>query len=216
MEKSLSSNSLEESLNIYSQLAHLTELVHDTSTEHLRAYSANLTIHWYEQIKAVLQTYVCSLALISQFLSLSFRLNSRMEKILDLIEFPYVNKKPANSLAELFNNNREKFKDELVLLLKLRLPNHVKHEDTQSRLRFIGWKPIPLFIQILLKSLILRFNYHFYGKQKTNDRRKVIERIFLFEEFLHSFDSSRNGISIKLFSGFLIIMFSLLNNYNHY
>ena len=103
-----------------------------------------------------------------------------MEKILDDIEFPYVNKKPASHLNELFETNRQKFHDELILLLKLHLPNHVKHEDTQSRLRFIGWKPIPLLIQMLLKGLIMRFNYHFYGKQKTNDRRKVIEmKIFL-------------------------------------
>ena len=164
-------------MTIYSQLAHLTELVYDTSTEHLRAYSVNLTIYWYEQIKAVLQSYVRSFFVLffDLFLSLS-RFDSRMEKILDLLEFPYVNKKPAAHLAELFETHREKFKDELILLLKLRLPNHVKHEDTQSRLRFIAWKPIPLFIQILLKGLIIRFNYHFYGKQKTNDRRKVIEQ----------------------------------------
>jgi hypothetical protein len=98
-----------------------------------------------------------------------------MEKILNLIEFPYVNKKPASQLSELFDTNRDKFKEELIYLLKLRLPNHVKHNDIQSRLRFIGWKTIPLFIQILLKSLIKRFNFHFYGKQKTNDRRKVMK-----------------------------------------
>ncbi len=96
-----------------------------------------------------------------------------MEKLLDVIEFPYVNKKPSNYLIELFDDNREKIKIELINLLKLRLPNHVKHEDIQSHLRFIGWKSIPLFIQILLKGLIIRFNFHFYGKQKTNDRRKV-------------------------------------------
>ncbi len=56
LEKSLSTNSLDESLSIYSQLAHLTELVHDTSTEHLRTYSANLTLYWYEQLKTVLES----------------------------------------------------------------------------------------------------------------------------------------------------------------
>jgi hypothetical protein len=96
-----------------------------------------------------------------------------MEKLLDLIEFPYVNKKPSSYLIELFDTNRDKLKEEFIYLLKLRLPNHVKHNDIQSRLRFIGWKPIPLFIQMLLKGLIVRFNFHFYGQQKTNDRRKV-------------------------------------------
>jgi hypothetical protein len=96
-----------------------------------------------------------------------------MEKILNLIEFPYVNKRPSSQLIELFDINRDKFKEELIYLLKLRLPNHVKHNDIQSHLRFIGWKPIPLFIQMLLKGLIIRFNFHFYGKQKTNDSRKV-------------------------------------------
>jgi hypothetical protein len=103
-----------------------------------------------------------------------------MEKILDQIEFPYVNKKTAGVLTELFDNNREKLKSELIYLLKLRLPNHVKHEDIQPRLHFIGWKPIPLFIQMLLKGLIVRFNFHFNGKQKTNDRRKVEKRVSNF------------------------------------
>lgn len=96
-----------------------------------------------------------------------------MEKILNLIEFPYVNKTSSSLLNELFDKHRDKIKEEFIYLLKLRLPSYIKHGDNQSRLRFIGWKPIPVFIQILLKGLIIRFNYHFYGKQKTNDRRKV-------------------------------------------
>jgi hypothetical protein len=96
-----------------------------------------------------------------------------MDEILNIIEFPYVRKMPSSHLIELFDANREKFKEQLIYLLKLNLPNRVRHGDTQSRLRFIGWKPIPLFIQILLQGLITRFNFHFYGKQKTNDRRKV-------------------------------------------
>ncbi|CAF0911519.1 unnamed protein product [Adineta steineri] len=152
LEKALSTESLDESLSIYSQLAHLTELVHDTSTEHLRSYSSNLTVYWYEQLKAVLSL--------------------RMENVLTTLEFPYVHKRASNYLIELFTANQDKFKIELINLLKLRLPDHVKHDDVQSRLRFIGWKPIPLFIQVLLKGLIIRFNHHFYGNQKTNDRRK--------------------------------------------
>ncbi|CAF1251236.1 unnamed protein product [Rotaria sordida] len=152
LKTSLSTESLDESLSIYTKLAHLTELVHDTSTEYLRSYSVNLTLYWYEQLKTVI--------------------DSRMEKILNTIEFPYVHKVPASHLNELFDKNRDKLKQELNYLLKLRLPNHIKHNDVQSRLRFIGWKPIPLLIQILLKGLIIRFNFHFYGKQKTNDRRK--------------------------------------------
>ena len=58
LEQSLSNQSLAESLSIYSKLAHLTELVHDTSTEHLRTYSGRLTLHWYEELKAVLSSYV--------------------------------------------------------------------------------------------------------------------------------------------------------------
>ncbi|CAF1213580.1 unnamed protein product [Rotaria sordida] len=152
LKTSLSTESLDESLSIYTKLAHLTELVHDTSTEYLRSYSVNLTLYWYEQLKTVI--------------------DSRMEKILNTIEFPYVHKVPASHLNELFDKNRDKLKQELNYLLKLRLPNHIKHNDVQSRLRFIGWKPIPLLIQILLKGFIIRFNFHFYGKQKTNDRRK--------------------------------------------
>ena len=56
LKRSLASESLDESLATYSKLAHLTELVHDTSTEHLRSYSADLTIYWYEQLKAVLRS----------------------------------------------------------------------------------------------------------------------------------------------------------------
>ncbi|CAF1344241.1 unnamed protein product [Adineta ricciae] len=152
LEKFLSAGSLNESLSIYSQIANLTELVRDTSTEHLRSYSANLTLYWYNQLKTVLA--------------------SRMEDILNKIEFPYVQKMSDSHLSELFDANRNQLKEELSYLLKLHLPEHVKHVDVQSRLRFIGWKPIPLFIQILLSGLISRFNYHFYGKQKTNDRRK--------------------------------------------
>ncbi|CAF1149480.1 unnamed protein product [Rotaria sp. Silwood1] len=152
LETSLSTESLDESLSIYCKLAHLTELVLDTSTEHLRSYSVNLTLYWYEQLKTVI--------------------DSRMEKILNLIEFPYVHKMSSSHLSELFDMNRDKLKEELKYLLKLHLPNHIKHDDVQPRLRFIGWKPIPLVIQMLLKGFITRFNFHFYGKQKTNDRRK--------------------------------------------
>jgi hypothetical protein len=56
LEKSLSTESLDESLSIYSQLAHLTNLIHDTSTEHLRSYSANLTLYWYDQLKTILSS----------------------------------------------------------------------------------------------------------------------------------------------------------------
>ncbi len=119
-----------------------------------------------------------------------------MEKILDTIEFPYVHKMPSSHLIELFDKNRNKFKEELTYLLKLRLPDNVKHDDVQPRLRFIGWKPIPLFIQILLKGFITRFNYHFYGKQKTNDRRKV--KYMFSNNSLEDFSvSSLNGILIK-------------------
>ncbi|CAF1411967.1 unnamed protein product [Rotaria magnacalcarata] len=152
LEKSLSTESLDESLSIYSKLSSLTELVHDTSTEHLRVYSTNLALYWYAQLKTAIEL--------------------RMENVLKLIEFPYIRKMPPNVVIELFDTNRDRLKQELAYALKLRLPNNVKHDDVQSRLRFIGWKPIPLFIHMLLKGLITRFNFHFYGKQKTNDRRK--------------------------------------------
>ncbi|CAF3152696.1 unnamed protein product [Rotaria socialis] len=152
LEKSLSAESLDESLSIYSKLSRLTELVHDTSTEHLRAYSTNLALYWYEELKTAIE--------------------SRMENVLKLIEFPYIRKMPPNVVIELFDINRDILKQELAYALKLRLPNNVKHDDVQSRLRFIGWKPIPLFIHMLLKGFITRFNFHFYGQQKTNDRRK--------------------------------------------
>jgi hypothetical protein len=109
-----------------------------------------------------------------------------MEKILDAIEFPYVLKPPQSHLIELFDTNHDKIKEEFIYLLKLRLPNNVKHDDVQSRLRFIGWKPIRLLIQILLTGLITRFNYHFYGKQKTNDRHKV-KSIFHKKEISYRF-----------------------------
>ena len=96
-----------------------------------------------------------------------------MDKILRIIEFPYVHKIPSSHLIELFDTNRDQLKQELSYLLKLRLPNYVQHDDVQPRLRFIGWKAIPLLIQILLKGFVVRFNFHFYGKQKTNDRHKV-------------------------------------------
>lgn len=96
-----------------------------------------------------------------------------MEDILNKIQFPYVQKMSDSHLSELFDANRNQLKEELSYLLKLQLPEHVKRVAVQSRLRFIDWKPIPLFIQMLLSGLISRFNYHFYGKQKTNDRRKV-------------------------------------------
>ncbi len=115
-----------------------------------------------------------------------------MDKILNTIEFPYVHKLPSSHVIELFDTNRDKLKEELIHLLKLRLPDNIKHGDVKSRLRFIGWKPIPLFIQILLKGLIIRFNFHFYGQQKTNDRRKV-KRKFSIKN-LYQFFSSRNGI----------------------
>ena len=54
LEKFLSTGSLNESLSVYSQIANLTELVRDTSTEHLRSYSADLTLYWYNRLKSVL------------------------------------------------------------------------------------------------------------------------------------------------------------------
>ena len=138
-----------------------------------------------------------------------------MEEVLEKLEFPYVNKKPSSHLAELFDNHRSQLKEELTILLRLRLPSGVAHADVHPRLRFIGWKPIPLLIQILLKSLIMRFNFHFYGQQKTNDRRKVnpdftcqLAPVFLI--------SSRSGTSIRSSVGFSITNIFSPNIYNHY
>lgn len=129
-----------------------------------------------------------------------------MEKVLNFIEFPHVRKLPPDHLNEVFDANRDKLKKELFYLLKLRLPNHIKHNDAQPRLRFIGWKPMPLLVQMLLKGLIVRFNFHFYGQQKTNDRRKVRKYLLKTDKIPVSiFISSLNGILIKLFFGYLII-----------
>lgn len=153
LEQSHSTSSLDQSLHTYSQLAQLAEHIQDTSTEHLRSYSINLTVYWYEQIKN--------------------HLEKRMNHLLEQLEFPYVNKKPSSYLMELFENHRNQIREELNYLIRLRLPVHIKHKDNQSQIHFLGWKPIPLLIQFLLKSLIIRFNFHFCGKTKTNDRRKV-------------------------------------------
>jgi len=160
LEQSHSTNSLDQSLQIYSQLAQLTEHIQDTSTEHLRSYSIDLTIYWYEQLKT--------------------KLEKSWDQLFEKIEFPYVNKKPSSYLIELFETYRNQIRENLKSLLCLRLPVHIKHKDNQSHIRFLGWKPIPLLIQFLLKKLIVRFNFHFYGQTKTNDRKKVDRLLFFF------------------------------------
>lgn len=105
--------------------------------------------------------------------AISSLVRRRMENLLTKMKFPYVQKLPPGDLVEAFDAHRSELKEELSYVLKLRLPQRLTHPDNRSRLRFIGWKPIPLFMQMLLKSLIVRFNFHFYGEQKTNDRRKV-------------------------------------------
>lgn len=96
-----------------------------------------------------------------------------MKEILQNIEFPYVHKKPESHLTEVFEAHREQLKKILIDLFQVRLVQGVAHVDNTSRLKFIDWKPIPLLVQFLLKDLIMRFNFHFYGKKETNDRRKV-------------------------------------------
>lgn len=119
-----------------------------------------------------------------------------MENVLKMLEFPYVHKMPPTHLIDLFDTNRDKLKQELSYMLKLRLPDNVKHQDVQAHLRFIGWKPIPLIVQMLLKGLIVRFNFHFNGKQKTNDPRKVNNHFGLNYRYDLSIFSP-NGILIK-------------------
>ena len=135
-----------------------------------------------------------------------------MEKILETIGYPYVQKMPSSHLIESFDRHRQSFREEMIYLLKLRLPPGVAHHDAQSRLRFIGWKPIPLLMQIILEPLIVRFNFHFYGQQKTNDRRKVRQtsRISCAQTCFSPF--SPNGISIKSSAGFSIMIISSRSN----
>ena len=117
-----------------------------------------------------------------------------MKEVLKAIEFPYVHKMPDVHLIELFENHRNELKEILVYLFQLRLPHGVVHIDVQPRLRFIDWKPIPLFVQILLQDLIMRFNFHFYGKKETNDRRKVNRFPSANGKFVSQIFFSPNGI----------------------
>lgn len=114
-------------------------------------------------------------------------MNRRIEHLLNEIKFPYVQKLPTDDLVEAFENHRSELKIEINLIEKLRLPQRLSHVDNQSRLKLIGWKPIPLLIQFLLKSLVVRFHFHFNGNQKTNDRSKVNKmKLFLTDEGFRS------------------------------
>ena len=103
-----------------------------------------------------------------------------MENLLNKLKFPYVHKLPTEDLLQAFDENRDELRNELTLLVKLRLPQRLSHVDNQARLKLLGWKPLPLLMQFFLKSLVVRFNFHFNGQQKTNDRQKVKrERLIL-------------------------------------
>lgn len=56
LEKSVANQNFDEALTIFQKLAELTDSIHDTSVEHLRKYSADLTIFWYDQLKNVFAT----------------------------------------------------------------------------------------------------------------------------------------------------------------
>ncbi|CAF0909286.1 unnamed protein product [Didymodactylos carnosus] len=152
LKRLLEKNQMYECIGVYENLINLTETIKDTSSEHLRNYSENLTAYWYEQLKV--------------------KLSVRMEELLKSIQYPYINRTSASILNDLFTSYYEEFKQCFHLILRIRLPTNSKHTDTKSKLRFPGWKPLPLFILFLIQPLKKRFLFHFYGDKKTNNMAK--------------------------------------------